>query len=336
MLSDKALDILNSPSLTHERDGWFARLQALYDGNAERKPFRLAGHVAGASDGLQYTDPEQWVADNLEALADTVAQSEPQDAYFKPWCVECAFYGVHFLDKIFGAEVFFEAGMWNANYLRNAVGSLAVPDLETDETWALAKRAARAFVVSGVKLPLFGTPTLSSALNIAVNLYGQEILAVMLENPGAAAHDLRVVNDVIRHMHEWYVANVPETQLQPVISWWRTQPPGYGQICGCTTQLLSGELYAEFIAPLDNEILGVHPRGGMLHMCGAHAQHIPALRAMTNLRAIQINDRAAHDLPLFFAGLRDDQIIYLDPCDGMTAARALAITGGDRLVVTGV
>ena len=54
---------------------------------------------------------------------------------------------------------------------------------------------------------------------------------------------------------------------------------------------------------------------------------------MPNLRAIQINDDASRDLPHYFNGLRDDQIIYLNPCDGMTVEDALKITGGDRLVL---
>jgi len=333
MLSNKAKNVLNDSARIAAVDTGFARLTAVFDRAVKCRPFYLSGHVANASDGLQYTDPEQWVADNLEALADMVSQAEPNSADLTSWCVECPFYGVHFIDKIFGAEVFFYNDGWHNRHLQQEVGTLAMPNLETNETWTLAKRAALAFVAHDVKLPLFGTPTLSSALNIGVNLYGQELLFAMLANPDAAHRDLRVINDVIAAFHRWYVANVPERLLQPVISWNRTQPPGYGQLCGCTTQLISGAHYAEFVAALDNEILGLHPRGGMMHLCGKSSQHIPALRAMPNLRAIQVNDDAAHDLQKYHSGLRDDQIIYLNPCEGMTTQHALSITGGDRLVV---
>ena len=68
-------------------------------------------------------------------------------------------------------------------------------------------------------------------------------------------------------------------------------------------------------------------------MCGNHSQLIPVFRAMRNLRAVQLNDRAAHDLDLYFTGLRDDQIIYLYPCDGMSINTAMEITGGKRFVI---
>ena len=291
-------------------------------------------HVASASAELIYTDPEKWVEDNLEALAETVAHTAPNDAYFTPFCVEYPPYGVHFIDKILGADVFFQDGQWYNRPLKNAVGTLAASDLERDETWSLAKRAALAFVAQGVKLPLFGMPTLSSALNIGINIYGQEILVAMLENPDAARRDLSVINDAIMRMHSWYIANVPQTQLQPVISWHRTQPPGHGQLCGCSTQLISAAHYAELVAPLDNALLGCYPNGGMIHLCGAHTQHIPTFRAMPNLKALEMNDRAALDLPHYHAGLRDDQLIYLNCFADMPPARALEITnGGDRLVI---
>lgn len=49
-----------------------------------------------------------------------------------------------------------------------------------------------------VKLPLFGLPTLSSALNIMVNLYGEEALVAMLDDEEAAMHDLKLYLDGLR------------------------------------------------------------------------------------------------------------------------------------------
>jgi hypothetical protein len=56
---------------------------------------------------------------------------------------------------------------------------------------------------------------------------------------------------------------------------------------------------------------------------------------MKTLRAFQINDRAAHDLESYFISLREDQIIYLNPCCGMSVEMALEITKGERLVIAG-
>ena len=56
---------------------------------------------------------------------------------------------------------------------------------------------------------------------------------------------------------------------------------------------------------------------------------------MRSLRAVQINNRAAEDLPAYFAGLRDDQILYVNLFPGMPWRRVLEITGGRRVVTIG-
>ena len=87
------------------------------------------------------------------------------------------------------------------------------------------------------------------------------------------------------------------------------------------------------IAPLDDRLLSVYPRGGMIHLCGSHAQHIPVMRQMKHLRSVQLNDRATWDLKAYYDGLREDQVIYLRPSEEMTVEKAMEITGGNRLII---
>ena len=242
-------------------------------------------------------------------------------------------YGVHFVDRIFGCEVFFQDGQWYNRYLKNEVGQLQKPDLENNETWALAKRIACAFLDAKVTAPLFEMPVIASPLNIAVNLYGEEILVAMLMDPEAAHHDLKIINEVLTELHQWYRAHIPQQQLQPVVACGRCQPPGHGQICGCTSQLLSPGLYEEFIMPLDDALLGVYPHGGLIHLCGSHTQLIPLFAKMPHLKCVQLNDKAAQDLPFYVDGLRDDQVIYLNPCEGMSTKQALQIAGDKKIVI---
>ena len=335
MISKKAHDILNDSKRIGERDLWFERLSDLFRGGNDeynrRKVFTLSGTVPRPADyGLAYTEPERWIEQCIELAAE---RQESGKDNFSPVCVEYPIYGVHFIDRILGAHVFEKKDQWNADYLTTPIGSLEYPDLESDETWSLSKRAAKAFLNADVALPLFGMPTLSSALNIIVNLYGEKALAAMLEDEDAVRHDLEIINDLIRELHGWYREHIPQSQLQPVISWSRTQPPGCGQLCGCTTQLISGQMYREFIAPLDDALLGDYPNPGMIHLCGSHTQHIPVFREMKNLHALQLNDRAAADLEEYLSGLRDDQIIYLNPCDEMPIQEALRISEGRRIVL---
>jgi len=338
-ISNSARKILNDERLIEHRDMWIRRLTNLFnctsDESSHEHVFSIDGVLGVPKEPMRiYENPELWVVESLENLA-TTAELTYNDYIFRPPCIESDVYGVHFIDSIFGSDVFFQDNQWYNRNLTNEVGDLEKPDLEKCEAWQVARRAALEFVRQDVKLPMYGMPTISSALNIAVNLYGEEILVAMLIEPERAFHDLQIINDVLCEIHNWYLKALPEQQLQPVISWERTQPPGYGQICGCTTQLVSGEIYKDLIAPLDAQLLSQYPGGGMIHLCGAHEHILPMLRDMKQLKAVQINDRATVDLDKYYSLLRKDQIIYLIPCEQMSVEQAMEITGGNRLVVLG-
>ncbi|MBE5786859.1 MAG: hypothetical protein E7324_04880 [Clostridiales bacterium] len=334
-LSSYAHEILNDPVRIAERDQWFLRMENVFDSRPDeenqRYVFTLSGDAPRPADWQRsYTHPEEWTVECLEMMA----ALPPNPAHrFAPVCLEFEPYGVHFIDKLFGARVYNYQGQWNADYLETPVGTLEMPDLDKSEDWALARRVAETFLAADVALPLIGTPGLSSALNIFVNLYGGEGLAVMLEDEEAAMHDLQMINDLIRTLRRWYIDHIPVAQMQPVISYERTQPPRSGQLCGCSCQLLSPDLYRDMIAPLDDAVLSDYSRGGLIHLCGSHTQHIPTFREMKHLRALQLNDRAAEDLALYLEGLREDQIVYVNPCKGMPVEKAVEISKGKRIIL---
>jgi len=334
-LSSKAKEILNRSDLIEKRDLWFDRMRGVFTPTNSQwnkeYVFGVNGFTGKAAHD-PYTEPELWVEDCLEDLAMRFEESQ-NEVYFRPMCVEYYIYGVHYIDKMLGSNVYWKDGQWYNDYLTTPIGTLRYPDLDTEPVWNLTRRAIDAFLEADVKLPLFGLPTIASTLNIAVNLYGAEILMEMVDEPDNAKKDLTTINTLLCDLHTHCREMIPAQQLQPVISWNRTQPPGYGQLCGCTTQLLSGEMYADLIAPLDDQLLSVYPNGGMIHLCGAHTQHIDAFRTMKSLKAIQVNDRAAADLKLYYEQLRPDQVIYLNPCKEMSVETAVKITNGNRLVI---
>ncbi len=323
---------LNNEKLIQKREEGFKTLENIYSGSDPENVFSINGYVSfSSSEGFE--NPKLWVRESLNILDKNAENLFEDKNEFNPLCIEFGPYGVHFIDKILNAEVFFKDGQWYNEYLKTQIGELKLPDLDKNETWNMAKSVALEFVESGAKLPLFGLPTIASALNIAVNLYGENILTTMYLDPEKAKHDLETINNLLCTLHKWYIDNIPYKQLQPVISWERTQPHGYGQLCGCTNQLVSPQMYKEFLAPLDERLLSVYPNGGMIHLCGSHSQHIPVWREMKSVRALQLNDRAAEDLELYYKGLRNDQILYVMPCEGMSAKEAVKITGGHRLVI---
>jgi len=257
---------------------------------------------------------------------------------FRPYFLEHWFYGVHFVDAVLGAKVVPTsqegAGGWWTECLTSPVGTLPLPDLQRSAPWQQAQSLARAMAATQAEAVFLAPQVLASPLNIAVNLYGEEFLVALALEPEAAQRDLRVITDTIQTLTHWFLQAIPPLRYQPVCVGGRCQPRGFGQICGCTTQLLSAGQYRAFIAPLDCETLSCYPRGGgMIHLCGSHGQHIPAWREMPAVRAIQLNDRAADELELYYRGLREDQVIYVNPTSYMTVERIMAITRGHRVVI---
>lgn len=327
--------IFTSDELVAIREYHLARLEALYAGEHISHAFVLCG-IGGPTWPEPVTDPVKWVDDSLNQLTQWTQYAWDKNI-FRPICLETWFYGVHFVDAVLGATVIpveqEGSGGWWTKCLNTPVGSLKPPNLNENIFWEQAKMLANAMRNSGATVPFFGPQVLASPLNIAVNLYGEEFLIALALEPEAAQHDLRIITDTIITMTNWYRENMPELQFQPIGAAFRAQPRGFGQICGCSTQLLSADLYEEFIAPLDAEVLSCFPRGGMIHLCGSHTQHIPTWRSMPEMRAFQLNDRASDDFPVFFKELRDDQIIYFSPSDVISIDQALEISGGHRLVI---
>lgn len=331
-MTNKQLTALSDPGLLAIREHHIARLARVFAGVDDcDRAFVLCG-AEQRLDGARSRNPLQEVENGLKALA---AQSSilRNELVFRPLTLECDIYGVHFVDKILGTDVFDLDGSWQVRLLKQPIGQLEPPDLDRDPTWRRAQAIAEAFVGLSLPVPFFGLPTIASALNVGVNLFGQELLVALLAEPEAARHDLHVINMALCAMHRWYQKAIPAAQLQSVVGSYRTQPPGFGQLCGCTTQLVSEQQYRDFIAPLDAELLGQYPNGGMIHLCGSHLQHIPVWQKTKSLRAIQVNDQAANDLERYWVGLRDDQIIYVNPTPYMTLDRIMSITGGHRVVI---
>lgn len=334
-LSAEAHAYLNDASLIAERDTWLQRMSDIFEGRENeynaKKVFTLHGIVPRPRNGSDlYTNPADWVIECLETM---YAERRERPDGFTPICISYPAYGVHYVDKVLGADVRFHAGQWNTDYLKTPIGELEMPDLDKNELWQNTKIAVETFLEADVRLPLQATPVLASALNIFINLYGQEGFIAMYEDEDAVRHDLDVINGLIREMHRWYINTVPKAQLQACAPWSRCQPQGYGQLCGCTMQLLGTDLYREFFAEPDDAVLGEYENGGMIHLCGTHTQHIETFRNMKNLRALQLNDRACEHLEQYLNGIREDQVLYVTPCPGMSLDKIMEISKGKRIIL---
>ena len=321
---------LNNPELQAAFDDHQSRLRALFDGDRLDRVFVLNG--IGRYTENDRLDPDTWLDESLAYLATRIEDACNRDV-FRPLTLTYNPHGVHFVDKLFRADVFLLDGSWQVHPFTTPVGTLEAPDIEGHPTWQAVRRFARAFLERDVANVTLGLPTIASVLNIAVNLYGQDILLALATDPEAARHDLQIISDVLCELHRWFMAHIPPERYQCIIPEQRFQLAGHGQLCGCTTQLVSGKTYAEYIAPLDDALLRVYPHGGMIHLCGSHTQHLNTWKALPSFRAFQINDRAAEDLEAYFRGLRDDQIMYVNAFKGMPFDRIMDITDGKRVVI---
>jgi len=293
----------------------------------------------GGSHGLWGTNaidmlacPDEWTADCLSDMAAKQA-ALADEAVYAPAYFEVDPYGTHFIDAVFGAQVgFVEGQVWSAE-LPGDAGDLRPPDLATNPLLQGALRVAMCAAAAGGGRLLVSTPVLSCPINIGVNLFGQRLLVALLAAPAEARRALRVVTDVIIGCIRAFRGVIPAEVLRTTCTSSRYAPPGYGFIDGCAAQLVSAEAYRDFFAPLDEEILAEWPQGGMIHLCGACAQHIPTWQAMRSLRSVQLNDRATDDLELYVHGLRPDQILYVSPTATYPPARVVDVTRDRRLVM---
>ena len=325
------LEILRDPRLVQARTQWYAKLRGVFAGEQQEQAFYLCGIQHYTED--DGPDWGHWLDESLDKLAEEAERALDEDV-FRPLSINHNPHGVHFIDHLFGADVFLLDGeSWQVHPLDAPVGSLQLPDLDALPAWRVMREFTHAFLERDVPSVVFGLPTIASVLNIAVNLYGDRILLAMLADPDAVRHDLRVISDLLCAIHRWYLEHVPPEQMQCILPNGRCQPPGYGQLCGCTTQLISETTYREFIAPLDDELLSAYPGGGMIHLCGTHTQHIPAWNEMRSLRALQLNDRAAEDLATYWGEMRKDVVFYVNPCEGMPIKEIVEITGGQRVII---
>ncbi|GAF84353.1 unnamed protein product, partial [marine sediment metagenome] len=103
-MKDSSRRILCDAELLRLQDEGFDRLEALFDGRPAPDTFTLCG-VDGWGKTDVYKEPEQWMDEALDDLAGK-AEAVRDPVTFRPLAVAPGPYGVHFIDKFFGANVY--------------------------------------------------------------------------------------------------------------------------------------------------------------------------------------------------------------------------------------
>jgi hypothetical protein len=322
------------------------RLENLYRGIQPQAVIALDGVGYGRSHGLSGTneidmldDPRGWLAD---VLADMAARIDllADEVTFRPPVIELDPFGVHFIDALFGAPIRFQGDQTWSDELEIDLDALECPNLSRSPVFQktlrlaeLAAGAAAAHQADGAGEIFVATPVFSCAINIGINLFGERLLEGLHTRPEAAQQALEKINRTILQAAAGIAAVIPEAIRRNSVAENRLAPAGVGQFDGCATQLVSRRDYARFFAPLDEALIGLSPGGALMHICGAHAQHIPTWKGMPGLRAVQLNDRAMDDLAAYYQKLRSDTIFYLCPSLQVNIEKIMELTRGRRVIL---
>ena len=328
-----------TPAIRAVQNQHLIRLEALWNGIQPEHVLALDGIWFGRSHGLSgvndidmLEEPVAWLED---VLADMALQADrlADPLTFRPPVIELDPLGVHFMDALFGAETRFHGGQVWSGELPGDLDDLRGPDLSRSVLFSQAQRLAELAVQASGGEIFIATPVFACAINIAINLFGERLLEALHTRPESVRRALAVINETILDATRRICAVIPAEIRRNSVAENRLAPAGVGQFDGCATQLISRRDYVTFFAGLDEKLLAFNPRGGLLHLCGAHRQHIPVWREMQGLRAFQLNDRAMDDLEMYYMDLRSDTIFYLSPSENVPVERIMEITGGRRVVL---
>jgi hypothetical protein len=278
---------------------------------------------------------EQWLEEQLEHLRRHI------ELYCDPvtWRVP-AFalrrYGLHFTSAVLGCPIRAEAGRVWCTPLSESGRSPAdfrAPDLDHSVPFQEMLRLVRLVAdATDGRLPI-ELPFLAAPLLAAVELYGSDFLVTLAEDDGLAERVLKAISDTVLAMRLRLQKAVDGCDLWDHHTCACPMPNGYRFLYGCTTQLVSAQTYRRHIAELDASHLAHRAQGGCIHLCGGHTQHLGTWRSLEQVRAVQLNDTACQDFETYWRGLRPDQFVVLWPCEHMTVAEAMNITGGRRLAI---
>ena len=331
-MKPETYEILNDPELIAIRDDYFRRMQDVYDGRNDGEPAFILSGLTPPCEVPEGASLQEEMHLGFDAMA-TEAHLMRDSRVFRQVASGASDHGKGWSNDFFPLPAEPDP-VTKLRRITLPVGSLEPPDINKSEAWRNIKRSTEIFLEADLKLPLFTAVAVSGSIVEAVSLYGAEkFLLAMFDDPDAVHNDLSVLAGIAIEQRQWFIDNVPEQQLQGIIHRLRGQPPGYGQIDGCTIQLLGPNHYRELAGPCDDAILSIYPKGGMIHICGYHTHHIPFWREMKSLKVLQLSGDAMTDLAIYHKELRDDQLVFVSPHATMLLPQIMEITQGRRVII---
>lgn len=306
----------------------------LFSGHgAEHVPSWYCAESRMDPEPLVVGDREAWLSAQIETVQANMACALETASLYRPIVSLFNLWGTHYMDRLFGAEVSWRYGQFWSEPVAHGVSAIEPPDLPSSPLVRESLDLARRIKERTKGRFLIAMPDVGCPLNIAVNLFGERFLLAVAEDPKAAGRALAVIAEATRRLHEAFVAEVDQEVLRCHNAFWVYVPSDIAGLSLCASQLLSPAQYASLVLKADEDAAPPCYRGMVQHICGHSAHQIANLARSARVKGVQLNDAGTDDLPRYFQGLREDQVIYAVPNATMGVGRILELTRGRRLVL---
>lgn len=137
-------------------------------------------------------------------------------------------------------------------------------------------------------------PDTQGPLDIAELLFGGEMFYAMYDEPELVHGLLRLATDTYKAvMDKWYGLYPKDAEMNP--HWGNLYHRGSIVLRDDSAMNLSPELYSEFGAPYDNELLNTYD-GGIIHFCGRGDHYIDIIAEMPKLYGINMSQPEYNDM----------------------------------------
>jgi len=232
-------------------------------------------------------------------------------------------YGTGILSSLFGAEIFEMPRKMNTLPTTRTLGSTedirrisesGVPDL-------MGGFGRRVFEFGEFCRDVFSHypriqqyvsvyhPDTQGPLDICELLWGCEMFYALYEDPDLMHAMMRLLTDTYTaFMHKWYKLYPMNTGIN--VHWAHIRHKGAIMLRDDSAMNLSPELYAEFAAPYDGELLKRFS-GGAVHFCGRGDHYIETLTSLPGLNGINLSQPHLNDMEKIYRNTVDRGIKIL-------------------------
>jgi hypothetical protein len=249
-------------------------------------------------------------------------------------CARCN-YGTPILPSLFGVELYYMAEEHNtlptcyalaggAEAMRAMVAA-GVPEIDR-ALWHKVRAMARRYQELFAPYPKLSRwvhlyhPDVQGPMDCVELLWGSALFLALHDEQELVKAALQLLTDTYCAVMDDWLSIVP-TQADASYHWSLYQP-GRIMLRDDSAMNLSPEMFGEFIAPYDAQLLERYG-GGAMHFCGRGDHFIAHAAALPGLRAIQMSQPEYNNMDVIYRHTVDAGILLLD-LRRATAEQALA------------